>query len=243
MLRILGLVLVIGLADSVSPSTTLTALFLASGPDPRRSVLEFTAAVFVVFLAGGLILTLGPGAAILALVPHPNATTRYVLETISGAAMLLLAATLWRRRGSPTTRATRSVDVTRRRPATIGAGIAVVELPTAFPYFAAIAAIVGSGVNMASQVILIAVYCGCFVLPLLGIALALAIAGEPAVERLVQARRWLGRHWPLLLSRLALIAGVFVVALGVTGLTLTSPGDTGKVSRDLRHLLTHPLPG
>lgn len=241
MLRILGLVLCIGLADSVSPSTSLTGLLLASGSNPRRSVLEFAAGVFAVFLLAGLILTLGPGSAILALVPYPSATTRYVLETIAGVAMLLVAAKLWRRRGSPESRALASLDTTRRGPAAMGVAIGIVELPTAFPYFAAIAAIIGSGVDLASRVILVAVYCVCFVLPLLGIAVTITIAGAPAVERLVRARRWLATHWPMLLSRLALVAGVFVVTLGVTGLTLASPGDTGQFSRNLRHLLTHPL--
>ena len=242
MLRILGLVLSIGLADSLSPSTSLTGLFLASGHDPRRSVLEFAAGVFAVFLVGGLILTLGPGRAILALVPHPTATTRYVLETIAGVAMLIVSATLWRRRGSTNDRGIASADVARRRPPiAMGATIAVVELPTAFPYFAAIAAIVGSGLNLVTQLILVALYDVCFVLPLLGIVIAITVAGEPAVQRLTRARRWLGGHWPVLLSRLALVAGVFVVTLGVTGLTLTTPGDTGQFSRGLRHLLTHPL--
>jgi cytochrome c biogenesis protein CcdA len=241
MLRILGLVVCIGLADSVSPSTSLTGLFLAAGQNPRRSVLEFAAGVFAVFLLAGLILTLGPGAAILSVVPSPSATTRYILETIAGVAMLLVAARLWRRRGSGKAGAVKVVEESRRGPAAMGVAIAALELPTAFPYFAAIAAIVGSGVDTVSQVILVGVYCVCFVLPLLGIALAITIAGEPAVERLMRARRWLTLHWPMLLSRLALVAGVFVVTLGVTGLTLTTPGDTGQFSRGLRHLLTHPL--
>lgn len=245
MLRALGLVLAIALADSVNPSTNVPGLFLASGRRPRRSVLEFAGGVFAVFLAGGLILTLGPGHAILALVPHPTATTRYILETAAGVAMLIVSVTLWRRRGSPCEggREVGSAEETRRRPPVVmGAAIAVVELPTAFPYFAAIAAIVGSGLNLGTQIILVAIYDLCFVLPLLGIVLAITVGGEAAVAQLIRARRWLYAHWPTLLSRLALVAGLFVVTLGATGLTLTTPGDTGQFSRGLRHLLTHPLP-
>jgi cytochrome c biogenesis protein CcdA len=242
LLRILGLVLSIGLADSVNPSTSLTGLFLAAGGNPRRSVLEFAAGVFAVFLLAGLILTLGPGRAILALVPHPDATTRYVLETVAGAAMLILAATLWRRRGRVTDRGASPGVLSRSgSPFAMGVTIGAIEVPTAFPYFAVIAAIVGSGQNLVTQLMLVAVYDLCFVLPLLGIALAISVGGDPAVQRLVRARRWLGGHWPWVLSRLALVAGVFVVALGVTGLTLNTPGDTGQFSRSLRHLLTHPL--
>lgn len=242
MLRALGVVLSIGLADSLNPSTSVTGLFLASGERPRRSVLEFAAGVFAVFLLGGLILTLGPGRAILALVPRPSATTRYILETVAGAAMLVTSAMLWRRRGSPDDDGKLKGARRRGSPFVLGATIGAVELPTAFPYFAAIAAIIGSGVDLVLQVVLVAVYDACFVLPLLGVAVILTVAGDSAITKLTRARKWLACHWPVLLSRLALIAGIFIVALGVTGLTLNAPGDTGQVSRGVRHHLTHPLP-
>jgi cytochrome c biogenesis protein CcdA len=241
MLRALWVVLSIGLADSLNPSTTVAALFLASGDRSRRSVLEFAAGVFVMFLAGGLVLALGPGTAILALVPRPTATTRYILETIAGAAMLVSSAVLWRRRGSPGEGRKPGRAGRRGSPFVLGLTIAAVELPTAFPYFAAIAAIIGSGVDLLTRIVLVAVYDGCFVLPLLGIAVAITVAGEPAVTRLNLARRWLAQHWPVLLSRLALVAGIFVIALGITGLTLDAPGGTGHLSRGLRDLLTDPV--
>jgi cytochrome c biogenesis protein CcdA len=241
MLRALGVVLSIGLADSLNPSTTVTGLLLASGARPRRAVLEFAAGVFVVFLVGGLVLTLGPGAAILALVPHPTATTRYILETVAGTTMLVSSAVLWRRRGSPGEERTPGRTGRRGSPFTLGVTIAAVELPTAFPYFAAIAAIVGSGVNLLMQTVLVAVYDGCFVVPLLVIAIAITSAGESAVARLTRARHWLARHWPVLLSRLALVAGIFILTLGITGLTLDVPGNTGHFSRGLRDLLTDPV--
>src|SRR5947209_16427507 len=81
MLQLIGLVVSIGLADSLNPTTVGPALYLAAGNRPRRSVIRFTLAVFVVNLLGGLVLTLGPGEAILALVPRPGATVRYILET------------------------------------------------------------------------------------------------------------------------------------------------------------------
>lgn len=242
MLRALGIVLSIGLADSLNPSTSVTGLFLASGSRPRRSVLEFAAGVFAVFLLGGLILTLGPGRAILALVPRPTATTRYILETVVGTAMLVVAVLLWRRRGSPGDDRRLKRVGQRGPPFLLGVTIAAVELPTAFPYFAAIAAIIGSGLDLVAQIVLVAIYDACFVLPLVAIVLILTVAGEPAVAKLTQARRWLSCHWPVLLSRLALVAGIFIVTLGVTGLTLNAPGDTGHFSRGLRHLLTHPVP-
>jgi len=241
MLRALGVVLCIGLADSLNPSTTVTGLFLASGARPRRTVLEFAGGVFLMFLVGGLVLTLGPGTAILALVPRPTATTRYILETVAGVAMLVTAAVLWRRRGSPGEERKLGRAGRRGSAFVLGMTIAAVELPTAFPYFAAIAAIVGAGVDLPTRIVLVAIYDGCFVLPLLGIAVTIAVAGEPAVARLTRARGWLAHHWPVLLSRLALAAGIFGITLGITGLTLDVPGNTGHFSRGLRHLLTEPV--
>ncbi len=241
MLRALGVVLSIGLADSLNPSTSVTGLFLASGERPRRSVLEFATGIFAVFLLGGLVLTLGPGRAILALVPQPSATARYILETVAGAAMLVISARLWRHRRSPSEGPLSGAMRGRGSPLLFGATIGAFELPTAFPYFAAIATIVGSGLNLVEQILLVAIYDACFVLPLLVIALAVTVAGEPAIAKLIRVREWLTCHWPVLLSRLALVAGIFVVALGVTGLTLDAPGSAGHFSRGLRDLLTDPV--
>lgn len=242
MFRLLGLVISIALADSLNPSTVGPALYLAGGKCPRRDVLSFTAGVFVVFLLGGLILALGPGHAILSAVPRPDATTRYILETIAGIAMLVAA--LWLRRGKPERQKDprparpRGLFGSQRNPLLLGAGIAVVELPTAFPYFAAIAAVVGSGQNLVSQIVLIAIYNVCFVLPLLAIVLALRIFGARAVEILSRARDYLRRRWRPIVAVISLIVGVFVIALGVTGLIGQTRGDLGQVSRRVRGVIS-----
>lgn len=237
MLRTLGVVISIALADSLNPGTVGPALYLASGRHPCRSVLEFTLSTLTIFLLGGLILVLGPGQAILSLVPHPSATTRHVVETIVGALMLPLAAFFWSRRGRPVPEVE---ELPRRRsPALLGAAISAVELPTAFPYFAAIAAIVGSGLGTTRQLILLGIYNLLFVLPLLGIAGALVVAGEGAVSRLVRLRQWGRRNWPTIAAVVSLLAGLFVLTLGVTGLTGREHNDLGRFSRRLRHLIPH----
>jgi cytochrome c biogenesis protein CcdA len=244
MLRLLGVVISIGLADSLNPSTVGPALFLAAGDAPRRRVLAFTAGIFAVFLLGGLILTLGPGHAILALVPRPNATTRYILETVAGAALLAAGASLWQRRRHIQRRAKSSegepgrlTAKAERNPMIVGATIAIVELPTAFPYFAAIAAIVGSGTSITHQIVFVVIYNVCFVLPLLVIVLMLTVVGERTVDILARARRYLQRRWPTVVGAAALIAGVFVITLGVTGLTGRAHGPVGRLSRKLRHVI------
>jgi cytochrome c biogenesis protein CcdA len=238
MLRVLGLVISIGLADSMNPSTIAPALYLATGEAPVRDLIEFTAAVFAVTLLGGALIVLGPGEALLSLVPHPSATTRYILETVAGVAMLVGAAYLWRRRERLGHHPRSGPPKQTRSAALLGATIAAIELPSAFPYFAAIAAIVGSGLGLAQRVVLLVIYNACFVLPLLGILGIVAVAGDRAAEILGRAREFLERRWPVVLAALALVAGLFVTALGVTGLTSGSHGTVGRVSRHLRKVIS-----
>lgn len=238
MLRVLGLVLSIGLADSMNPSTIAPALYLAAGEAPLRKLINFTIGVAGVSLLGGALIILGPGQAVLALVPHPDATTRYILELVAGVAMLIAAAYLWVRRERLGARRRSESPKQRRSSLLLGATISAVELPTAFPYFAAIAAIVGSGLRLDRQLILLVIYNACFVLPLIVIIGIVAVAGDQAVRILGRAREYLTRHWPVLLAGLALVAGLFVTALGITGLLQAGHGTVARVSRGLRRVIS-----
>jgi cytochrome c biogenesis protein CcdA len=228
----MGLVISIGFADSLNPSTIGPALFLAGGDHPRTKVAEFTFGVFAVYLLGGAAIALGPGQLVLALVPHPDRTVRHDLEIAVGAAMMLVGVVVWRFRKRLTAREIKTLSPEGRSSAALGATIMAVELPTAFPYFAAIAAIVGSGFDPVRQLILLVLFNVCFVLPLLGIMGTLTFAHERAGPMLSRARQRLEAHWPTVLAALALLAGVFVVLLGVTGIA----GPHSRIFRLLHHL-------
>jgi cytochrome c biogenesis protein CcdA len=232
MLRLIGLVISIGLADSLNPTTIAPALYLATGSEPKTRVAEFTFGVFAVYFVGGALIALGPGELLLALVPKPTLETRHVLEVIAGAAMVVAAILLWVYRRRLSTRKAPQTSAEGKSSAILGATISAVELPTAFPYFAAIAAIVGSGPGPIHQVLLLLLFNVCFVLPLLGILATLWLAGDRADEVLARGRSFLESHWPILLSGVALLAGVFVILLGVTGLT---GGRRGRVGRLIHH--------
>ena len=53
MVRLVGIVISIGLADSLNPTTIAPALYLATGERARGRVAEFTAGVFAVYFLGG----------------------------------------------------------------------------------------------------------------------------------------------------------------------------------------------
>jgi hypothetical protein len=92
MLRLVGLAVSIGLADSLNPTTIGPALYLAGGERARGRVAEFTLAVFLVYLVGGAAIALGPGQLLLSALPHPSRVARNVIEVVAGTAMLLAAA-------------------------------------------------------------------------------------------------------------------------------------------------------
>lgn len=238
MLRLIGLVVSIGIADSLNPSTIAPALYLASADRAKSRVIEFTGAVFGVYLLGGIVIALGPGQLLLSLVPHPGRHLSYVLEVVAGVAMLTAAAFLWGYRDRLGRREL-SAEFTgdRGSSALLGATITAVELPTAFPYFAAIAAIVGSGYDIVRQVMLLVLFNICFIAPLLGIIATLEFAGPNAGRLLTLGREKLEAHWPAVLAILALVAGLFVTALGATGLASLHHNDFGTFARRLRHLL------
>lgn len=239
MIRLAGIVISIGLADSLNPTTIAPALYLASGRRPRESVLEFTLGVFLVYFVGGAIIALGPGQLLLSILPHPDHEDRQVIEVIVGAGIMAAGALTWRHRERLEQRGLPEVRQRKRSSGLLGAMIMVVELPTAFPYFAAIAAIVGSGVGVARQLILLVLFNLCFIVPLLAILLTLGLAPGHAQEYLGRARSFLERRWPSILAAAALTVGLFVILLGATGLAALQHNRFGRFFKHVHNLIPH----
>src|SRR5450755_2295257 len=100
MLRLVGVVVSVAVADSLNPSTVGPALYLATVRQRVLRVTQFTIGVFTVDLAAGLVLTIGPGRLLIGLVPHPQRTVRHVIELVAGVILLVAAVALWRGRRS-----------------------------------------------------------------------------------------------------------------------------------------------
>jgi cytochrome c biogenesis protein CcdA len=243
MTRLLGLVISIGLADSLNPSTIAPALYLSFGDHPRTQVAEFTLAVFVVYLGGGALITLGPGALIRDLIPDVDVqhTVRYIAELVAGLLLLGAAALIWKRRRHLIRRGLPQADPRRRSSALLGASITAIELPTAFPYFAAIAAIAGSGLGVGHQIVLLVVFNVCFVLPLILILGILTFGGDSSARILASGRDFLERRWPHILAGLITLVGLIAILFGVTGLASGAHGRLGRFFRHVKRVLhLHP---
>jgi cytochrome c biogenesis protein CcdA len=238
-LRLIGIVLSIGLADSLDPTTLGPGLYLALGERPARRVLHFAVGVFAVMLISGLTVVLLPGQLLLHLVPHPRRIVEYWLETAVGAGLGVGALVVWRYRSILAARELfRARATSGRSSLLLGVGVMTVNLPVAVPYFAAIAAIVSSGRSLASQSACIALYSFCFVAPLVGMVVVLWLAPARAELLLGQVRGLIQRHWAGVLACVLVIAGVFVLVLGVTGVASRSSGHFGHLARHFHHLLS-----
>jgi cytochrome c biogenesis protein CcdA len=235
MVRLLILMISIGLVDSLNPSTIAPALYLATGKRPRSSVAEFTLAVFIVYFAGGALIALGPGQLLRSAIPDLDVrqTIRAAAEILAGVILIIAAVLIWQRRHHMARRSLPGSNPKRKSSLLLGATITAVELPTAFPYFAAIAAVVGSGLGPVRQLMLLLVFNVCFVLPLLGILAVVTFGGSRTDDLLARSRRSLESRWPHLLAALIGLVGALAIVFGATGL---AAGIHGRVGRFFRHV-------
>jgi cytochrome c biogenesis protein CcdA len=217
-LKLAVTVVAIALPDCINPTLIGGELFFAAGPHPRRRTTAFTIGAWTVTFAFGVAFALGLGDLILSFLPRPGATVKYVLICAAGVVLMLGGLVIWIRRGKLT-----SSEGGRRTPhgspGLIGAGIAGLELLTAFPYFAAIAMIVGSDVSDAGKLSLLALYCIVYTLPLILIAAVFVVMGDRAERALRPAGDWLLTHWPVIVGPLTAAIGIAVLTFGVVQLT------------------------
>jgi cytochrome c biogenesis protein CcdA len=217
MLGLTLLVTSIALADSINPSTVIPALWLTSARSQSR-LASFTLGVFVVYVTGGLILLLGPGPTLIALLHHLHGPLEHGVQAIGGLLALTLAIVLWRSRHTADDQPRVPRVSTGASAFALGAAIMAIELPTAFMYFGAISAILGAHRATPIQISLLIAYNVLFVAPLLVLLTATRLAG-PRTDRWIASisgrLRYLGR---LTLTAVASAAGAALLTIGLTGL-------------------------
>lgn len=210
------LVASIALADSINPSTVVPAIWMARSPGAH--LVSFALGAFIVYTAGGLVLVFGPGPALMGALHDIGGTVEHVVEAVAGTLVLCLAFLLWQsRHNERDTRLPQPGD-TRLSAFGLGAGIMVVELPTAFVYFGAISAILAAHRAAPLNAALLVAYNLIFVAPVIAIAVVHRLPGD-------HAQRWLASAWErvlgfgqILLASLTGGAGAVLLVVGVTGL-------------------------
>jgi hypothetical protein len=212
------LVLSVAAIDSLNPSTVVPAAVLALGERPARQLALFTLGVFAASTAGGLVLLFAVGRSVVARFAHPSLHTRHILELAIGIALLLVAGLLWLLRDRLRTHLGRTPAAGGRSALLLGAGIMAIELPTAFPYFAAILATLGAVHGAVGQTVFILFYNLVFVAPLLALTLLVAVTGHRYRGRIGRISTLIRTHGPDFLPPGIAIIGCALVAIGIHGL-------------------------
>jgi len=209
----------LGLADSINPVTILVAAYLAAGSDPRARLAGFAGGVFAIYLLGGLVLLLGPGTLLHTALTGPKGHGFHIASLVVGVIVIVAAVVLWFRRSSW---ARVDLPARMRRPGSalaLGAAVTAIDLPTAFPYFAAIGAIVSANVSRPEQILLLAVFNVLYVLPLVLMLAAQVVLGRRFEGVLVRLRRIVARAAGPVIVLLTLAVGVVLVVKGANGLS------------------------
>jgi len=216
-LALIGVVVSVGFADSINPSTVGPGLYLASYFDGARSLGGFILGVFAVSAAGGVALVFGAGNLVRA--HHPTAHTEHLVELAAGIALAAVSVAVWVLRARVSVHVIQAESKARRASFLVGAGIMAVELPTALPYFAVIAAVSGSGRPLFTQIMLVLLFNLVFVAPLLGILAVRTLAAQRGVAWLARQRLRFERHAGAVVASLMLLIAVILFGVGLDGLT------------------------
>jgi cytochrome c biogenesis protein CcdA len=155
--------LALALVDSINPSAIVVTLYLLSRGRVAAQVLVYVTAIFLTYLTLGVMLTLGIDAVLLSLRTAGGGRLGYIVQSLIGLAMLVYAI-----RAPTAAKSAPRVEPsasTYAALALLGVTVTTMELPTAVPYFGAIAILTTADLPMAQWLPLLVVYNAIFVLP------------------------------------------------------------------------------
>jgi cytochrome c biogenesis protein CcdA len=205
-----------GLVDSLNPATIAVGVVLGTTERPLLRLSGYAAGIFAVYFLGGLVLTLGPSELIRTATSHPEGIGFDIALVVVGLVALGFAAWVFVHR-----RDAAKVPDVKMRPGSalaLGAGMTAVDLPTAFPYFAAVVAIIGEDVAPPVEIALLVLFNVMYIAPIVLIAVVAVALGERAERPLLRIRAFVTRWSPVLLVVLSVAVGVVALVAGVKGL-------------------------
>ncbi|MEO1226329.1 MAG: GAP family protein [Pseudomonadota bacterium] len=222
MLSVFLILLPIALLDSTSivPICIVPLIILLSGPNPvgRSAALLF--GVFLIYVIVGLLILFGLRQAfdaidayVLRVWQHPNAE-ELIFEIIVGIVLVVLGVRMALHRRTEREKPTPS-SMTGLQAFFAGVVMAIVGLPGAVPYLAAIDLIIRSNLSIAQSVVLIGLYNVVFVAPLIGIVVLRLALGDRSEAILDRTRSFLSRWGRRAVIFLMIAFGLIFVADGI----------------------------
>ena len=157
--------LALALVDSINPSAIVVTLYLLSYERAPAQVVVYVAAIFLTYLTLGAMMISGIDALLPSLTNAAGGRLGLIVQGSIGLAMLLYAI-----RAPAAAASTPRVEPaagasTYTALALLGVTVTAMELPTAVPYFGAIALLTTAGLPPARWLPLLVLYNAIFVLP------------------------------------------------------------------------------
>jgi cytochrome c biogenesis protein CcdA len=177
---LLGL-LALALVDSINPSAIVVTLYLLSRERVPAQVLVYVVAIFLTYLTLGVMMMSGIDALLPSLRTIGEGRLGLIVQGLVGLAMLLYAV-----RAPATVRSAPRAEPsasTLAALALLGVTVTTMELPTAVPYFGAIALLTTADLRLSQWLPLLILYNAIFVLPPV-----ILLAGHIAFGKRLEAR-------------------------------------------------------
>jgi cytochrome c biogenesis protein CcdA len=155
--------LALALVDSINPSAIVVTLYLLSRGRVPAQVVTYVAAIFLTYLTLGTLMMSGIEALLPSLRTMGSGRRGLLVQGVVGLALLLYAI-----RAPEAARSAPRVEPsagTYAALAVLGMTVTILELPTAVPYFAAIALLTTADLPRAQWLALLVLYNAVFVLP------------------------------------------------------------------------------
>ena len=198
--------------DSLNPTATAIQVFLLSTPKPIARSIAFIIGVFTAYWMVGLLITLGMGEAIAALVNQVGLAlpgSIYGLQFLLGVLLLVIG---WKLNSS-------NEKKTQRRPQkltltytfVLGLAVTIWESPTALPYLAAIQQIIRANLDWLSVVAILGLYNLIFVFPLIILLGIYIVLQGRSVALLHRINRAIEQWGPKILRVILIVLGAALV--------------------------------
>ena len=159
-------VLFLAVLDSINPSAIVVTLYLLSTAGSRAlvHVVVYIGAIFITYLLLGVMMVLGIESLLPSLGGALSGRTGLIVQSLVGLVLLVYSLTASTNRQSSAAVARPSAS-TYAALVMLGVSVTAMELPTAIPYFAAIALISEAELPIRAWAPLLGVYNVIFVIP------------------------------------------------------------------------------
>jgi cytochrome c biogenesis protein CcdA len=178
--------LALALVDSINPSAIVITLYLLSRERGPAQVVVYIAAIFVTYLTLGALMMSGVDALLPSLRTIGGGRLGWIVQGVIGLAMLIYAM----RAPAVANTAPRNMPAasTYAALALLGVTVTAMELPTAVPYFGAIALLTTADLSLTRWLPLLVLYNLIFVLPPVVLILGHTVFGKRVNVRYAELR-------------------------------------------------------